>query len=357
MLMWKRAIFATLIACAVLAASVSATKAPMQLIQQRPAVSLPENLVIADQFNNRVIVVDPHNRVLWSFGSGNPSLCNPGPGAIIGPNDEEQVGQFTLMAGTGVPPHTIPEMPNGCVDNRVIAVNHAGKIVWQYGEAGVTGAGVDQLNTPVCDVFLPNGHVLITDQGNERVIEVTMDKRIVWQYGMNGVIGSDFNQLNNPNCAELLANGHILIADENNDRVIEVTRARQIVWQYGAPNTPSIVNLAAFASRLPNGDTLITDSGNSRILEVNQAKHVVWSYVTNARPGSVDAPLPTRAVRLKNGLTLISDQFNHQVIAVDQAGHIAFSQGIIGVKGASFNRLYGPYDAKGVGDYTGLTPP
>src|ERR1700736_6685505 len=133
MLMWKRAIFATLVACAVLAASVSATKAPMQLIQQRPTVSLPENIVIADQFNNRVIVVDAQNRVLWSFGSGNPFLCNPGPGTIIAPNDEEQVGQLTLMAGTGVPPNVIPEMPKGCVDNRVIVVNRAGKIVWQYG--------------------------------------------------------------------------------------------------------------------------------------------------------------------------------------------------------------------------------
>src|SRR6202011_4603343 len=149
MLMWKRAIFATLVACAVLAASVSASKAPRKLIQKRRTVSLPENIVIADQFNNRVIVVDPHNRILWSFGSGNPSLCNPGPGAIIGPNDEEQAGQFPFMAGPGVPPNTIPEMPKGCVDNRVIAVNRAGKIVWQYGEAGVTGAGFDQLNTPV----------------------------------------------------------------------------------------------------------------------------------------------------------------------------------------------------------------
>src|ERR1700736_6822628 len=124
MLMWKRAIFATLVACAVLAASVSATKAPMQLIQQRPTVSLPENIVIADQFNNRVIVVDPHNRVLWSFGSGNPSLCNPGPGAIIGPNDEERLSDgLTLLAGTGVPLNSSPADPNfACVDNRVIGV-------------------------------------------------------------------------------------------------------------------------------------------------------------------------------------------------------------------------------------------
>jgi len=71
----------------------------------------------------------------------------------------------------------------------------------------------------------------------------------------------------------------------------------------------------------------------------------------------VAQPLPTRAVRLKNGNTLISDQFNHQVIEVDPSGNIVFSQGQIGVAGNGFNELNAPYDAKVVGDYTGLTAP
>jgi hypothetical protein len=318
------------------------------------------HMIIADQYNNRVIEINSHHEIVWSFGSGNPSLCNPGPNSVIGPNDEERIGAFTLMAGTGVPPNTIPEMPAGCVDNRVIVVNPSGHIMWQYGEAGVTGSGFNQLNVPVCDVFLPNHDILIVDQGNERVIEVTSAKKIVWQYGKTGVIGSGFDELNNPNSAELLPNGHILIADENNNRVIEVTRDHGIVWHYGNPNNTKILNFAAFASRLPNGNTLITDSGNSRVLEVSEDKQVVWSYVTNTRPGSVGSPLPTRAVRLSagvSGLTLISDQYNHQVIAVDHAKHVVFAQGMIGVPGNGFNQLYGPYDAKIVGDFFGLTPP
>jgi len=35
----------------------------------------------------------------------------------------------------------------------------------------------------------------------------------------------------------------------------------------------------------------------------------------------------------------------------------AFSQGMIAVPGNGFNMLNAPYDAKVVGDYTGLTPP
>ena len=147
-----------------------------------------------------------------------------------------------------------------------------------------------------------------------------------------------------------------MIADENNNRVIEVNRNKQIVLSYGSCNGTQLSG-AAFASRLPNGNTLITDSNNNRILEVTTTGNVVFEYDTNTRPGSVANPLPTRAVRLKNGNTLISDQFNMQVIEIDPNKNIVFSQGQIAVSGNSFNMLNAPYDAKIVGDYTGLTPP
>jgi hypothetical protein len=322
------------------------------------------NIVIADQFNNRVIEIDPENhRVVWQFGNGSDK---PGPHSIVGTNDAERVGELTLISGTGIPstPITNPPTPplpgcsdptNGCPDNRVILVNPEGEIVWQYGQnGGVAGSGPDQLNVPVAATMLPNFHILITDQSNERIIEVTLQKDIVWQYGTTGLTGSEFNQLNNPNSAELLDNGHILIADENNNRVIEVDRAYNIIRTFTAGGT---VSGAAFASRLKNGHTLITDSNNSRIVEVDANDMVVWEYVTTNRKGSISSPLPTRAVRLRNGNTLISDQFNDQVIEVNHEKEIVFVQGKIGVGGNGFDRLNGPYDAKVVGDYTGLTPP
>jgi len=319
------------------------------------------NIVIADQFNNRVIEIDPKNhKVIWQFGNGSDV---PGPHSVVGTNDAERVGELTLISGTGIPPSMPPVLPGcstpatGCPDNRVILVDRKGRIVWQYGQDhGVSGSGPDQLNVPVAATVLPNFHVLITDQSNERVIEVNLQKQVVWQYGTTGTTGAADNFLNNPNSAELLANGNILIADENNDRVIEVNRQKHIVHTFTAHGT---VSGAAFASRLPNGDTLITDSNNSGIVEVDSNDDAVWQYVTNTRPGSITSPLPTRAVRLRNGNTLISDQFNNQVIEVDKAGTIVFTQGKIGASGAGngFNQLNGPYDAKVVGDYTGLTPP
>ena len=318
----------------------------------------PGNILITDQFNNRVIEIDPAGNIVWQFGNG------PGDtsaNAIVGTNDAERVGNFTLMSGTGIPAGATTNCKrSGCVDNRVILVDSNGNIVWQYGEFGVTGFGPNQLNTPVQNTYLPtSGNVLITDQGNERIEVRRTDNAIVWQYGENGVVGMGPNQLNNPNAAELLANGNILISDENNNRAIEVTHTTpsKIVATVTARGTVSGV---AFASRLPNGHTLLTDSNNSRIVEVDPNDKVFWQYFTNTRSGSNPSPLPTRAVRLANGNTLISDQFNDQVIEVNPSKAIVASYGIINDPGFSPGtaiQTNAPYSAYVIGDYTGITPP
>lgn len=317
----------------------------------------PGNILITDQFNNRVIEISPSGAIVWQYGHGPGDIA---ASAIVGTNDAERIGTLTLMAGTGIPPGVTNNCKKGCPDNRVLLVNQSGHIVWQYGQFGVTGFGPNQLNTPVQNTFLPNGHVFITDQGNQRIIEVRReDNAIVWQYGENGVAGAGPNQLSNPNAAELLANGNVLISDENNNRAIEVTHTTPstIVATFSAQGTASGM---AFASRLPNGNTLLTDSNNARIVEVDASDNVVWEYFTNARAGSNSTPLPTRAVRLANGNTLISDQFNHQVIVVDPFKNLVASYGVINDSGYSPKtavKMFGPYSAYVIGDYTGITPP
>lgn len=309
----------------------------------------PGNVLISDQFNNRVIEVNRNKQIVWKFGSGKPTLCNPGPGAIIGLNDAERLSDgLTLLAGTGIPPNTVSGLSKGCVDNRVIVVNQAGQIVWQYGQAGVTGSGPNQLNVPVFAIQLPNRNIMVVDQANERVIEIDrFSKKIVFQYG-----GPKSSLLNNPNSAEQLPNGNILIADENNNRVIEINRAKQIVFEY-----KDQLLFAAFASRLPNGDTLITDSGHARIVEINEQKQVVFEYFTDTQPGSNSTPLPTNAVRLKNGDTSIADQFNDRMLIINPQKQIVFQYGKLNTPGNGPDELNGPYTAYVIGDYTGQTPP
>jgi hypothetical protein len=353
---------AVLTAISVLALTVSVSARDMKFNRE---FNERGNILIADQFNNRVIETDPAGNIIWQFGLGPNDFS---ASSIVGVNDAQRVGEFTLMAGTGTPAGVIPQAPDGVPDDRVILVDPRGRIVWQYGQFGVAGSGPNQLDTPVQCTWLPDNHVLITDQANNRIIEVNLRKQIVWQYPGSNTNESD--QLNGPNSAELLKNGHILIADQGNNRAIEVTRGDVIVRTFTVGGT---ANTVAFASRLENGDTLLTDAGNSRAVEVDANDNVVWEYFTDTDPLSVPAPLPTRAIRLKNGDTLISDQFNNRVIRVNLAGDIVASYGLPLAGGpvdpypfgnnagydlfTTQNGLYSPYDAKVVGDYTGLTPP
>jgi hypothetical protein len=81
------------------------------------------NILIADQFNNRVIEADPDGKIVWQFGFGPNDFSEQ---SIIGCNDAQRVGPFTLMAGTGTPAGVIPQAPDGAVDNRVILVDPFG---------------------------------------------------------------------------------------------------------------------------------------------------------------------------------------------------------------------------------------
>ena len=102
------------------------------------------------------------------------------------------------------------------------------------------------------------------------------------------------------------------------------------------------------------------------IVEIDQDKEVVWQYFTcrgqgcNLSRGT--GPLPTRALRLRNGHTLISDQYNHRVIEVNHGKQIVRTFGKLGALGYNSESvadggLNSPYDAKRIGDYTGITPP
>jgi hypothetical protein len=332
-----------------------------------PTDAVQGNLLVADQLNNRVIEVTRAGTVVWSFGDGQSV---PGRTSVVAPNDAERLpnGQ-TLISGTGAPAGSEPTCPSsgsGCADNRVIIVDASGTIVWQYGaDRGRSGLGPNELKTPVAAVLVPKGgedDILITDQGNNRVIEVSeQTKQIVWQYPAAGVAVEPKETLQGPNSAQRLENGHTLIAEEGGDRVIEVDVAGAITWQYPTQIDLSLMNGPAFASRLPDGHTLITDTNNNRVVEVDASTppNVVWLYSTADLNPSVPSPLPTRAVRLANGHTLISDQFNDQVIEVDASTrqYIVYTYGELGVAGRGPGELDAPYDAKVIGDYTGLTSP
>jgi hypothetical protein len=339
------------------------------------------NLLIADQYNGRIVETSPTGEIVWFFGLGpNDSSAN----SLLGTNDATRIpGEYTLAVGTGYGPNVTTQFPLGLVDNRTVIISKEKSIVWQYGQFGVTGAGPNELNTPVQAIYLPckchksRGNplkcfsVVIVDQGNQRLIRVNTQGVITWTY-------PDANtpieyKLNNPNSVERLRNGNYLISDEGNSRVLEIDphHGNAVVKVYTASGT---LQSAAFASRLPNGNTLITDATASKVVEVNPDDNIVWQYITNAEFNSIANPQPSRAVRLHDGDTLISNQYNNEVLRIGKTSAIKEVYGLP-LNGALippnniFNNnvgfsiystqlgLYGPYSAYVIKDETGLTKP
>src|SRR5260370_23342608 len=84
-------------ACATVAALVAAFA--LCSYAQDKTFNKNGNILIADQFNNRVIEVDPNtHEILWQFGDGSSVA---GPNSVVGTNDAQRVGPLTLIAGTG----------------------------------------------------------------------------------------------------------------------------------------------------------------------------------------------------------------------------------------------------------------
>jgi len=112
------------------------------------------------------------------------------------------------------------------------------------------------------------------------VIDRATDE-IVWAWGPGELLG--------PHMPTMLPNGHILVYDNGNNvsrtvrgytRVLELDPiSGEIVWQYRADPPESFYSPARGSNeRLPNGNTLIAESDPGRMFEVTSDGEMVWEF-------------------------------------------------------------------------------
>ncbi len=134
-----------------------------QLKQPEDAERIPSSkeYIIADKGNNRVIIVDEDtNNILWQLGVEE----------LNSPVDIQYVANGKVL---------ITDRGN----HRVILVDRASKnIVWQFGRKGIADSLAGGLKLPSDADYLANGNVMIADGGNNRIIEVNSAGEIVWQF-------------------------------------------------------------------------------------------------------------------------------------------------------------------------------
>jgi outer membrane protein assembly factor BamB len=119
---------------------------------------------------------------------------------------------------------------------------------------------------------------LLVNLRNANMI-VVLDRRdssVLWHWGMD--------VLDLAHAPTMLPNGHLLIFDNGAlrkySRVIEVDpRDGEIVWQYqGDPPSSFFSIWRGAAQRLGNGNTLITEAERGHLFEVTPAGEMVWEY-------------------------------------------------------------------------------
>ena len=104
--------------------------------------------------------------------------------------------------------------------------------------------------------------------------------RILWSWGGD--------ELEWPHQPTLLPNGRILIFDNGVERefsrVIELEPlSGEIIWGYTAPTPKEFYTRAGgSAQRLPNKNTLICETNEGRVFEVNRDNEVVWLWLNPA---------------------------------------------------------------------------
>ncbi len=165
----------------------------------------------------------------------------------------------------------------------------AGFDTWQARGAGLPWAfDVFHPNTlEILPRFVPGlgraGDVLLCLRELDLIAVVDLvGRKVRWSFGQ-GV-------LDRPHHPSLLPNGHVVVLDNGprrgHSRVVEVDpRARKIVWEYRADPPEAFYTPArGGVQHLPNDNLLITESTRGRVFEITRAGEIVWEFWN---PGTV----------------------------------------------------------------------
>ncbi len=296
---------------------------PSYLSVSTNLAALPQNILIADRNNSRIVAISPKGQVVWEHKVAAPSdayLSYTGHTAVITQHTQSRV--FLLEIDPGI-------------------VNYI------YGHAGKPGAANNYLRDPQTAQEMPNGDVVIADLGNCRVLFVRPKTHVP----VNTVGGGDTNcvhhvlslpytfskpdaafpsftgngdlvvtelnpawvdvfdkslklldqiELTNagfkaPYDANEYAPGDLVAVDRSTPGVVEeFTVTGTPLWRYDVASGPNALDRPTLARVLPDGNVLVADSGNDRVIVIDRAsKKIVWQYGHTHKAGSAPGYLHT----------------------------------------------------------------
>jgi hypothetical protein len=204
-----------------------------------PGIS-PEPIV-----SDRLVSIDPGGRAtdimrlsehLEELARWCPEASLTSVSADVPPDDWSHMNTVEIVRGTP----SVGRLPAFRAGNLLFCARNldfvgvfapeSGRIVW--------GWGPGELDHPHEPTLLPNGHILVFDngffRGSSRIVEYDpVAEKIVWRY--EGASGREFFSRGRGAC-QALPNGDVLITESAKGRVFEVTRDGRIVWEFFNPS-------------------------------------------------------------------------------------------------------------------------
>jgi hypothetical protein len=254
-------------------------------------------LLIADRGNNRMLLVDSRKQVLWRYprpGHAVPMPFRFDDDTFFGPG-------YTRIISNQEDQHTI----------QIIGFP-TGRLLWRYGHPNVRGSAPGYLNTPDDAYLLADRLVSVADAYNCRVIYLSPAGRIVREFGRAGVCVHDPpHSLGPVNGATPLHDGGVLVSETTGSWIDDIGPRGRLRWSVhapvGYPSDPQLVG----RSRI-----LLADySHPGQAIVMTKKGRVVWRYGPRSGPGELDHP--SLATLVAKNLIAINDDFRHRVVIVN----------------------------------------
>jgi hypothetical protein len=292
---------------------------------------LPGDVLIADDWNNRLLIVDPQGRIRWRF----PRRGDLAPGqhfmlpddAFFSPNGRDIIAteeEYSVVSVIDIARH---------------------KIIYRYGTPGVPGSGANFVSNPDDALMMPGGDMITADIKNCRILllnpparQVHRPRRVI---GTTGACGHNPpHQFASPNGAFPATNGSYIVTEINGDWATQMSLQGRVAWSVHPPGVayPSDTN-EVYPGRYLTADY----SPAGQVVEFNSQGRLLWRF------GGLN--YPSLALPLPNGDVLVNDDYNHRVIVIDPVtGKIVWQYGHTGVPGTAPGYLNDP-------DGVDLVPP
>lgn len=288
-----------------------------------PAV-LPGAMMIADEGNNRIVVVDPQGRVRWIF----PQKGDLKAGQIFRVPDDV----FLSADGRSI---IATQSENQMVSIIDIATR---KITFQYGHSGRESSKKGYLANPDDAIMLNDGRLLIADIKNCRLLFVDPKTRATTQLGRTGrCVHNPPKSFGSPNGAFPMRDGRYLVTEINGDWVDAMSLSGKVSWSVHAPGVAYPSDTSEVS---PNVYLTVDFSKPGQIVEFNSKGKLLWRF----RPKGKNALDHTSlAHALPNGDVIATDDRNNRVIVVDpKTNKIVWQYGKYRVAGSSAGLLNNP---------------